>query len=412
MRILLLCDEYSPHGTTSVSVIVRNLEQDYRRRGHEVSILSTHRTETSGDIVREGNCVSLPSSYRAVFRGYRCLWSPRMSAMVKEEMRRAKPDIVHAHNIHLHLTYDALRIAKSVTPHVFITLHDVMSFAFSRLSTERFLDSGGNDCRLTVRDHVRSVGIVWNPLRNMWIRHAFRRYVTRAIAVSDALRSALEQNGIKGASVIHNGVNVREWGADEAAVQDFRNRHELTGRKVLLFGGRLSTDKGAIPLLHAINELRREFPSLLLLVAGERHRWEKLLTAAGIDDDLSPWVRCTGWLDRHQMPLACAAADIVTTPSLCLDCFPSLNIEAMASGTPVVGTLFGGTPEAVVDGVTGFVRDPRATGYTDALRTLLRDPTAAKRMGEEGKKRVDRYFTSERQSETYLALFSEALSTR
>lgn len=64
-------------------------------------------------------------------------------------------------------------------------------------------------------------------------------------------------------------------------------------------------------------------------------------------------------------------------------------LEAAAAGLPVVGSRAGGVPEALVDGVTGFLvppNDPAATA--EALRRLLDDPALAARMGSAGRARV------------------------
>lgn len=104
-------------------------------------------------------------------------------------------------------------------------------------------------------------------------------------------------------------------------------------------------------------------------------------------------IRTTGWLDEVEMKKALCMADIVLVPSVYLDPFPTVNLEAMAAMKPVVGTCFGGTPEAVVDGVTGFVTNPYDTGQmADKIQYLLDNPDIAKKNGRsrlsEGRKRI------------------------
>src|SRR5690606_11495973 len=85
-----------------------------------------------------------------------------------------------------------------------------------------------------------------------------------------------------------------------------------------------------------------------------------------------------------------------------------VNLEAMASGAPVVATATGGIPEVVVDGVTGSLvpieQTEDGTGtptnpdrFVDelaaALVQLLEDPTTAARMGAAGRQRVEQDFS-------------------
>jgi glycosyltransferase involved in cell wall biosynthesis len=67
--------------------------------------------------------------------------------------------------------------------------------------------------------------------------------------------------------------------------------------------------------------------------------------------------------------------------------------EAMAAAKPVIATAIGGIPEAVVDGVTGFLI-PRgdARSMADAMVRLADDETLRLRMGQEGRKRAKALF--------------------
>ncbi|MDD5025962.1 MAG: glycosyltransferase family 4 protein [Candidatus Peribacteraceae bacterium] len=406
MKILLLNDDYPPRGASSVSSVVKNLAEGYARAGHDVAILTSHRREISPSILREGNVTSLPVSYRTALRHYRCLKMPSVSRMLRKEMARIRPDVVHAHNIHQYLTYDALAIARAFTPKVFITMHDVFGFAFARLATRRYLDSQGKDPRLTWMDHIRAVKLQWNPLRNWRIRQVLRTNVRRVIAVSFALKSALETNGVTNVAVIHHGIDAQKWQVSAEDRGHFRALHRLQGEKVILFGGRLSEDKGARELLQALAEVLRTVPEAFLLVIGEEARWRGLLDSSGVETQIREHCRCIGWLNRTDTLHAFAAADLVTTPSLCLDTFNLMNLEAMTLAKPVVGTIFGGTPEIVKDGETGFVCDPRnILAFANHLSLLLKDTALAQRMGQAGKRRVEEYFSLEKQVEAHLALY-------
>jgi len=107
------------------------------------------------------------------------------------------------------------------------------------------------------------------------------------------------------------------------------------------------------------------------------------------------------------MPVAYAAAAAVTTPSLYLDAFNLMNIEAMALGKPVIGSVFGGIPEIVEHGVTGYTIDPRnEASFAEAILSLLTDPVRAERMGRAGRERVQKEFSVEKQADAYLALYT------
>ena len=84
----------------------------------------------------------------------------------------------------------------------------------------------------------------------------------------------------------------------------------------------------------------------------------------------------------------------------------------MAAGLPVIATRVGGIPRLVDHGVSGLLVDPGdSNGLADALRTLLRDPQLAKRMGAAGRSRVEAEFSCDviarRFEEYYLAQIAE-----
>lgn len=388
MRILLLNDDFPPEGRSSVAHIAYDHMRVLADAGHDVRVLTTHRTDWDAAVRRHGNVVSIPVSYRPSLRAWLSLKHRAVARALEEEIRAVRADVVHAHNVHMYLTYDALRIARRHAPRVFVSLHDVMSFSYRRLATKRFLDSGGEDCRVTIADQIAAAGIAWNPFRNAYIRKAFTN-ATKVLPVSTALEKALRQNGIGNTRVLHNATDVARWDDAGRGSADFGRIHGLEGKRVILFGGRLSEDKGIREILAAFGVVRRSVPDALLVIIGDKGRYDAY--AAGNRDarTLSPFIRCTGWLSANEMRDAYHAADVVTTPSLCLDTFNMMNLEAHACGKPVVGTCFGGTKEVVVHGETGFICDPRDIDtYAGHLTKLLSDRDMAGRFGCNGRTRA------------------------
>lgn len=122
-------------------------------------------------------------------------------------------------------------------------------------------------------------------------------------------------------------------------------------------------------------------------------------------------------LEEHvQMPGHCpdipallAKADACTLSSRS-EGFPNAVLEYMAAGCPVVATNAGGTGEAVVDGVTGFlVRPGDDAAMAARLLELVADATLRARLGEEGRRHVLQRFTIARQRDATEALYSGEL---
>lgn len=118
---------------------------------------------------------------------------------------------------------------------------------------------------------------------------------------------------------------------------------------------------------------------------------------AGRQDDVRPWL---------------AALDVFALSSD-WEGLPNAALEAMACGLPVVAAAVGGTPEAVVDGVTGLLVPPAdPAAMTCALAALLRDPRLQSTMGQAGRERVERNFTAQQMARRTEALYEELWNRR
>ena len=114
------------------------------------------------------------------------------------------------------------------------------------------------------------------------------------------------------------------------------------------------------------------------------------------------------WLDAMRRLLA--ACDLLALPSL-QDNLPNTLVEAMACGTPAVGSAIGGIPDLVEHGATGLLAAPGdAVQLAGHLETLLRDDPLRLRMGEAARQRVERDCGEGPVGERYAAIYRDALA--
>jgi len=107
-------------------------------------------------------------------------------------------------------------------------------------------------------------------------------------------------------------------------------------------------------------------------------------------------------------PELSAACDVFCMPSTKREGLARAIIEAMAYRVPPVVTDAGGSPELVVDGVSGFVVPPRdAQGLADAIEKLYRDKGLRQRMGEAARERIATDFRNEDTVRKTIALYEE-----
>ncbi len=142
-------------------------------------------------------------------------------------------------------------------------------------------------------------------------------------------------------------------------------------------------------LLRAMARLQSRHPETSLVLVGdgpERRRLMALARSLGLGDrlqfageqcDVAPWLR------RMHVYAQTSVAEGM----------PNSVLEAMASGLPVVATAVGGTPDLVLEGVTGFLVPPsHPEGVADALERLLENAELRRRLGRAGRERAERCF--------------------
>ncbi|MCX7999526.1 MAG: glycosyltransferase family 4 protein, partial [Leptospiraceae bacterium] len=79
--------------------------------------------------------------------------------------------------------------------------------------------------------------------------------------------------------------------------------------------------------------------------------------------------------------------------------FGLVAIESMACETPVVAVREGGLRESIIDGVTGLLTNRVEKEFAEAIQYILENSDVADKMGKEGRKRVEKYFTWEKCAE-------------
>ncbi|MFO1010045.1 MAG: glycosyltransferase family 4 protein [Planctomycetota bacterium] len=417
MRILFLNDLWDPRIGSSVR-LTHQLAATLRAQGHETALVTTTpEPALAGECeLDELRMFRLLSSYPPRLRSWVSLDNPRVRDGVRAALADFRPDVVHSHLVHDQLSYASLTAARRAGAGVVFTAHDVMTFCYQKLTCFHGGEAAGGERRDYAAYWQKCVPcqrLRWNPLRNARIARVLARDVDRVTAVSRELAAALAANGLRVDRVVHNATEPRPALPGPDAVARFRAARGLDGAELVAIGGRLHEQKGVGQLLRVLARLAPERPRLRLLVLGKRDVYERefepLARALGVADR----VVAAGWLDGDELQAAYAAVDVFVTPSICFDTFGLVNLEAMEHGKPVVATAFGGSPEVVVDGVTGYVRNPfDVEGFSRAVGALLADPALAARMGAAGRERWRERFLLPRMAAEYLEEYAAARAAR
>src|SRR5262249_1946824 len=186
-------------------------------------------------------------------------------------------------------------------------------------------------------------------------------------------------------------------GLDLAHLTEARLTEPRTSPNVILSVGRLVSFKGFEILIDACAELSRSKMEFRCEIVGDGPLREKL--AARIAElNLQDEVQLCGALSQAKVYEKLRRCDLFALASLvdeqgASDVFPTVILEAMACGKPVVSTRLAGIPEAVIDSSTGLLVSPgNSAELATALLKLIDDPPLRERMGAAGRQRIENNF--------------------
>lgn len=236
-------------------------------------------------------------------------------------------------------------------------------------------------------------------------RPALQRDGRLFLAVSQFVRDRLLAQGYPAdRTVVHYaGISLERFRPDRAVLRE----------ALVLFVGRLAPEKGCLDLIGAMRRVQDDVPETELVVLGDGPlgpSLERLARGSG--------VRCRflgavsqedviHWMTRAQV--LCAPS--VTLPTDEAEGFGLVCAEAQAMALPVVATRVGGIPEVVADGESGLlVRERDQAALAERIMRVLRDRALRDRMGEAGRRRVERCFNGWTQARRLEGLYAEALA--
>lgn len=248
--------------------------------------------------------------------------------------------------------------------------------------------------RAVASTHGHEVGWAALPGARQLLRR-IGRDVDVVTYLGDYTRSRLEPAFRTTMAQLPSGVDTTAFRPGAGGL-DVRRKLGLSDRPVVVCVSRLVPRKGQDVLVRALPLIRRQVPDAALLLVGggpDHPRIQRLAAEHDVADD----VVLTGSVPWEELPAHYDAGDVFAMPcrtrraGLEVEGLGIVFLEASATGLPVVAGRSGGSPDAVLDGVTGHVVDGTSVAaVAAAVGGLLADPVAARAMGAAGRDWVER----------------------
>ncbi len=389
MRIAVFTDLFLPHVDGVTNSLV-HLVSEYKELGHEILVV-TPKTKGSETVSIPGiQLVFLPSVPSMV---YPELMLGFFSAKLLFTLKKFSPEIVHVIAPgpvgSMGLFYATLVNIKSVA-----TFHGYFM-------EPEYLKIIG----IKKRGVVLAQKLLWRYTKTFYDR------ANQVITPSQFVKKDLEgHNFARPISVIKNAVDFSAVNRDEKLHQEFVEKYKLSGKKVVLFVGRISIEKN-------IEALIRSFPFILdsaskahLLIVGggpDSERLKELVKEHG----LSKQVTFTGEISNEQLVKmdVFATANVFATASHS-EVQPMSIIEAMHFGLPIVAVKSRGLSE-MIQGNGYLVSDDSPKKLANKIIAILNDTKIQKQFVQESQKLALEYSLAHT-AKLHLDLYSNLVANK
>lgn len=214
------------------------------------------------------------------------------------------------------------------------------------------------------------------------------------IPVSNWTKKRLHNYRVNGnkMTVIHNFIDLELFDSNvcgRSSLPSFLT--EMGNKTIIVHVSNLHPWKGLRFLLYSAKKILETNSNCHFLIVGEgpmRKELEYIAHKLGIFEN----VTFTGHVTNDQIAFLLSNAAICVLASL-KEQFPRVLLEYMAAAKPIVATNVGGVPEAVIDGVNGYiVPSGDSKSLTEAILRLIKNPDEAREMGAKGRRIVEQEF--------------------
>ena len=200
-----------------------------------------------------------------------------------------------------------------------------------------------------------------------------------------------------------------ESASSKSARESIRPEYNLSSKKVILFVGRLTRNKGPHVLVRAMSEITHS-DAVLVVVGGawfnDNSVSDYVAYVRALADRSPLPVITTGYVQAHDIHRWFCAGDIFVCTSIWQEPLARVHYEAMAAGLPFLTSARGGNPEIVMNDNGLLINNPEdPKEYAQKLNSMLSNLNHARQMGINGRRLAERVFNWERVAQEILAVW-------
>lgn len=226
------------------------------------------------------------------------------------------------------------------------------------------------------------------------------------VAISKEIEKELLASGFNYQKIIFipNAIDIKKFHPSFEKKESLKEYYKCKGKKVIVFIGRFTEQKGIEYLLEAFAALKR--PDVILFLIGDGYLKQNLIDKVKFLN-ITHSVYFTG--KKNDVVPFLQMADLFVLPSIEEGLSIAL-LEAMACGLPVVATKVSGSVDVIEDGINGFLVEPKNSKLLAlAMDKILTNEYIAKVIGENNRNKIEHFYSIEKIGNRYLEIYCNFL---
>jgi glycosyltransferase involved in cell wall biosynthesis len=374
MHVCMITREFPP-ASGGIGYYVYNLSKGLIKKGHKVTVITRGSTRRF-----EKEVIDKIDVFKATFFPLYPFQMPLHGLFVNSLIKSLEPDLSL---IHIH---------SPVTPSIKTALPIVTT-----VHTAMRIDSRYHEVvdPYSLAEKVQSM--YFSPL----VESQLLRLSDIITAVSPTVASELNGYGVDSSKV-----KVMWNGVDEKIFFPIKNKEKL--EKYVLYTGVLRARKGLFDLIKCAILVKKTIPDIKFVICGTGPLLQQL-TEQVRNAGLEKQVIFLGRVDRKKFIQICQNATIQVIPSI-YEGLPTVLLEAMACGLPVVATNIGGIRDIISSNINGLLIPPRSPEKMAKMVELLwTDESLRKKLGDNARETILEKYTWEKITNDFLNLYESLI---
>jgi glycosyltransferase involved in cell wall biosynthesis len=355
---------------------VYGLSTQLIKKGHHVTII-TRGSRKTPELEHLGNIEILRAPFLPVYPFYMKLHKIFLNSLFKAHEQNF--DIVHIHS--------PLTPPLQTSLPIIATIHTPM-----KTDTEASFNETKN---------LRT--IIWK-LSGTFISYPLEvALIKRADLITVVARSVA--NELQDYPIGQKDIIVMGNGIDSTMFTPIQHN---SSEKYILFTGRLSYRKGLFDLIESAQYVCAHHPEISFYITGSGILSEKLKERIS-ELGLTQHFKFLGFVTREELIRLYQHATLYVLPSH-YEGLPTVLLEAMACGLPVVATAVSGNLDVITDQKNGLLIPPKAPQQlAEAITNVLDDENLRKTLGANARKTIEQHYTWDKISDHFLTQYQSLL---